>query len=218
MYRAAAGATTHVIDVTGYFLADGNGATYHTVVPGRVLDSRPTGGGVTNIGLKNKFANRVVRTFSVAGVTAVGGVSALVPSGASAVTGNLTVTNATSLGFVSVGPTTISTPTTSTINVAKGVNCANGVTVALGTGSLQGKLQAVWAGTSGSSADVIFDVTGYFTPDLTGLTYHPIAPIRLLDSSTSKGLPGVFATGTPQTFTVAGLGVASLPVPTSARS
>ena len=197
------GATTDVIfDVTGYFLANASGATYHTVAPGRVLDTRPTGGGNTNIGLSGKFANRVVRTFAVAGVNAIGWGSALVPSKATAVTGNLTVTNATSAGYVSLGPTMTTTPSTSTLNVAAGNNRANGVTVALKSGSLQ----AVWAGTTGSSADLIFDVTGYFTSDATGLSYHAILPVRLLDSSTNKGLSGAFANRTSRTLVVGGVG------------
>ncbi len=200
---STAGATTDVIfDVTGYFLANASGATYHTVAPGRVLDTRPTGGGNTNIGLSGKFANRVVRTFAVAGVVGLGWGTALVPARAAAVTGNLTVTNATSAGYVSLGPTMTSTPNTSTLNVAAGNNRANGVTVALKSGSLQ----AVWAGTTGSSADLIFDVTGYFTSDATGLSYHAIVPVRLLDSSTNTGLSGAFANRTPRTFSVGGTG------------
>ena len=199
---STAGATTQLIfDVTGYFLPSTTGATYHAVAPGRVLDTRPTTSAHANIGLKGKFANRVVRTFGVAGVKALGWGSALVPASATAVTGNLTVTAASSVGYVALGPTMTSTPSTSTINVAKGVNCANGVTVALSGG----KLQAVWAGTTGSSADVIFDVTGYFTASLTGLRYHPITPVRLLDSAKGKGLAGKFVSRTSRTLAVGGI-------------
>jgi hypothetical protein len=200
---STAGATVNVIfDVTGYFTPDTGGATYHPVTPGRVLDTRATGSGHVNIGLKGKFATKVVRTFSVAGVKGIGWASALVPSTATAVTGNLTITKATSAGYVSVGPTMASTPKTSTINVAKGVNIANGVTVALNAG----KLQAVWVGAAGSSTDMVFDVTGYFTADLTGLRYHPIVPLRYLDSSTGTGLTGPFATNTSRVLVVAGVG------------
>ena len=200
---ATVGATTQLIfDVTGYFTPNATGATYHAVTPGRILDTRPTNGGHTNIGLAGKFASKAVRTFNVSGVTGLGWGSALVPGGAIAVTGNVTVTNATSDGFVSVGPTMIAVPSTSTINIKAGKNSANGVTVALSGG----KLQAVWVGKAGSSTDVIFDVTGYFTADLTGLSYHPIFPARYLDSSTGRGLSGSFATGTPRTLTVGHLG------------
>ena len=207
VYRATTGATVHLIfDVTGYFTPDSAGATYHTVAPGRVLDSRPTTSAHKNIGLAGKFKNKTVRTFTVAGVKALGWSSALVPSTATAVTGNLTVTAATSDGYVAVGPTMVSVPKTSTLNVMKGQNRANGVTVALKAG----KLQAVWVGKTGSTADVIFDVTGYFTSGTSGLRFYPITPIRDLDSTTGKGLSGSFASGTARVLSVAG-------VPTDAK-
>jgi hypothetical protein len=143
----------------------------------------------------------VPRTFAVVGVKALGWSSALVPSSAIAVTGNLTVTRATSAGYVSVGPTIAALPKTSTLNVAAGANMANGVTVALSAD----KLQAVWDGAVGSSADVIFDVAGYFTAAQTGLTFHALAPDRLLDTSTNLGLTGPFATGSSRALTVGGV-------------
>ena len=191
-----------IFDVTGYFTPNTTGSTYHAVAPGRVLDSRRTGSGNYNIGLTGKFPNRVVRVFGVVGVRALGWSSALVPAGATAVTGNLTVTNATSEGYVALGPSMTTTPSTSTLNVVAGANRANAVTVALRAGTLS----AVWCGALRSTADVIFDVTGYFTADTTGLSYHPIAPTRLLDSSADRGLAGSFATGTARTLTVGGTG------------
>jgi hypothetical protein len=202
VYRSSTvGATTDLIfDVTGYFLAGTSGATYHSLAPGRVLDTRPTGSGVTHIGPLTKLPNRTVKTFPVAGVKALGWSSALVPSGATAVTGNLTVTGATSAGFVSVGPTMTSSPSTSSVNVAAGTTVANGVTVALSGG----KLQVVWCGTTGSSANVIFDVTGYFTAGAGGLSFYAVTPVRVLDSSKSLGLSGTFTSGTAQLFTIGG--------------
>ena len=203
-------ATTQLIfDVTGYFTPGTSGATYHVVAPGRVLDSRPTTSAHKNIGLAGTFKNKTVRTVTVAGVKALGWTSALVPANATAVTGNLTVTASTSDGYVAIGPTMVSVPATSTLNTMKGQNRANGVTVALSGG----KLQAVWVGKAGSTADVIFDVTGYFTPDATGLMYYPITPVRDLDSSTGNGLSGSFLTKTARTLTVGGLGG----VPTDAK-
>ena len=202
VYRSAAATLDLIFDVTGYFTPDETGATYSTVAPGRVLDTRKSGSGHTNIGLTGKFTTKTVRTFPVAGVKALGWASALVPAGATAVTGNLTVTNATSIGYVSVGPTIASVPKTSTLNVAAGANIANGVTVALNAG----KLQAVWDGTAGSSADVIFDVTGFFTTAQTGLKFYPIAPVRDLDTSTGVGFSFSFVSGEPESLTVAGFG------------
>ena len=199
---STAGATTQLIfDATGYFTPGTSGATYHTVAPGRVLDSRPTTTAHKNIGLAGKFKNKTVRTFTVAGVKALGWSSALVPAEATAVTGNLTVTGSTSDGYVAVGPVMEAVPATSTLNTKAGQNRANGVTVALKAG----KLQAVWVGKTGSSADVIFDVTGYFTAGAGGLRFYPITPIRDLDSTTGKGLSGSFTSGTARVLTVAGV-------------
>jgi hypothetical protein len=204
VYRSStAGATTDLIfDVTGYFIPGTAGATYQSLAPGRVLDTRPSAGGVTHIGPFTKLANRVVKTFPIAGVKALGWDSALVPADAVAVTGNLTITNATSVGYVALGPTMTTKPSTSTANVAKGANVANGVTVALSGG----KLSIVWCGTTGSSADVIFDVTGYFTAGSGGLRFYAVNPVRLIDSSVSFGLPGSFASNTARLFTVADTG------------
>jgi alpha-tubulin suppressor-like RCC1 family protein len=206
---STAGATVDLIfDVTGYFLPDSSGATYHALAPGRVLDTRA---GPGQIGRPGKFATGAVRTISVAGVKGLGWSSALVPSNATAVTANVTVTNATSNGYASLGPTMSSLPSTSTLNVVKGHNTANGVTVALKSG----RLQAVWVGTKGSSADVVLDITGYFTADSTGLKFYPVNPYRVLDSSTNSGLTGPFATGTAQTLAIGGTGGGG--VPTDAR-
>ncbi len=85
-----------------------------------------------------------------------------VPAGATAVTGNLTVTQQTSGGFLYIGPVAANNPTSSTLNFPLGDDRANAVTVALGTG---GTLSVTYAAsTLGPTAQVIFDVTGYFTP------------------------------------------------------
>ena len=201
VYRSStAGATTDLIfDVTGYFTPGAGGATYHNIVtPGRVLDSRPTYGNNVHIGPFGTLPNRSVRSFPIVGVTGLGWSSPQVPSGAVAVTGNVTVTNASSLGYVALGPTMSTFPSTSTVNVAAGTNVANGITVALSGGSLQ----IVWCGLVGSSADVIFDVTGYFTAGAGGLSFYPITPTRVMDSSKNLGITGPFASRTAQLFTI----------------
>ncbi|MGA3058669.1 MAG: hypothetical protein ABSE70_11700, partial [Candidatus Limnocylindrales bacterium] len=145
------GPTAHVIfDVTGYFTLDMTGATYHALTPSRILDSRDGTGG-----LSGAFSSHVARTFQVTGH---GGV----PSNAIAVTGNLTVTQQSSLGFLFVGPNAQNNPTSSTLNFPQGDDRANAVTVALaGSGTLSITYAAP---TLGPTAHVIFDVTGYFTP------------------------------------------------------
>ena len=76
-------------------------------------------------------------------------------------TGNLTVTEQTALGYLYIGPNAMNNPTSSTLNFPLGDDRANAVTVALsGTGTLSITYVAV----PGATAQVIFDVTGYFTP------------------------------------------------------
>jgi hypothetical protein len=59
------------------------------------------------------------------------------------------------------------------------------------------------------------DVTGYFTVDATGDTYHPLTtPVRLLDTRHANGLSGKFVAGVPRSFQVWGRGG----VPTTATA
>jgi hypothetical protein len=172
------------------------GTTYHAMTPTRVLDTR-TGAG----GLSGPFTNHAARTFTVSGV----------PSNATAVTGNLTVTGQTSGGYLYIGPVATSNPTSSTLNFPVGDDRANAVTVQLGAG---GTLSITFvAPSNGPTAQGIFDVTGYFTPDSTGATYHPMAPTRALDTrGGTGGLPGPFTNHAARTFTVGGVPAGAIAV------
>jgi preprotein translocase subunit SecG len=188
---ATSPSTAHVIfDVTGYFTPDMTGATYHALTPARILDTR------NGTGLSGVFGSHSARTFGVAGA---GGV----PANATAVTGNLTVTSQTSGGYLYIGPNATNNPTSSTLNFPLADDRANGVTVALGAGTLS----VTYVGsTSPATAHVIFDVTGYFTPDATGAKYVPLTPTRILDTRSGTGLSGVFGSHSARTFGVAGVG------------
>jgi hypothetical protein len=191
--------TTNVIfDVGGYFTADDGGATYHALEPARIVDTRHS------LGLAASLTSRVAQTFKVTGQ---GGV----PAGATAVTGNVTVTNQTSGGFVYVGPDAANAPTSSTLNFPVGDNRANGVTVTLGKG---GTLSVTYiASVLGTyTTDVIFDVSGYFTDDATGASFHALTPARILDTRHGVGAVGVFFNRSARTFAVAG----QWPVPADA--
>jgi len=127
-----------------------------------------------------------------------------VPADATAVTGNLTVTSQTSSGYLYVGPMPTNSPTSSTLNFPVGDDRANGVTVALGPG---GALSITYvAPTSGKTAHAIFDVTGYFTPDMSGSTFVPLTPSRILDTRSGNGLSGPFICHSARMFQVAGRG------------
>jgi PKD repeat protein len=144
VYKASAGATAHLLfDVTGYFVAGTSGASYFPLAPTRVLDTR------IGTGLSGVFHANTARNFQVTN----GG---SIPSDATAVTGNLTVTQQTKGGYIILAPA--AGTTTSTINFPAGDNRANGVTVAL---SGSGQLNAVYKA-SAATTHLLFDVTGYF--------------------------------------------------------
>jgi hypothetical protein len=144
--------TAHVIfDVTGYFVPGTSGAKYVALTPTRILDTRDGTGGLGT----TPFTSNVARTFVVAGIGCI-------PSNATAVTGNLTVTLQTTPGYLYIGPIPVNNPTSSNLNFPMRDDRANAVAVALGVG---GTLSVTYVGLMGSpTAHVIFDVTGYFVP------------------------------------------------------
>ena len=166
------------------------GATYHALNPTRLLDTRSANG------LSGAFASHAARGFQVTGR---GGV----PANAVAVTGNLTVTGQTAAGYLFVGPVATDNPTSSTLNFPSGDTRANGVTVALGAG---GTVSITYGSAIGRTTNVIFDVTGYFTPDATGSTYHALSPTRPLDTRSANGLSGASTSNVARTFQVTGRG------------
>jgi hypothetical protein len=188
-YMSSPGSTTDLVfDVTGYFLADTTGATFHPMSPARVLDTR------SGNGLSGRLLAGTPATFQVAGR---GGV----PSNATAVTGNVTVVNETNGWAIYLGPDSNANPTTSTINFSTGQVTGNGLTVALAAG---GSLSATFISSAGNTTDLVLDITGYFTPDATGAKYFPIAPARMLDSRAGNGWASKLPAGAPVTFQVAG--------------
>ena len=189
-YMASSGTTDLVLDVTGYFTPNTSGDTYHPLAPARVLDTRKS------IGLAGKLVAGTPRTFTLWGH---GGV----PTTAKAITGNVTVVNSTSSWAVYIGPAPVAKPATSSINFTAGQIAGNSLTVAL---SSKGTLSATFMGSGGATTDLVFDVTGYYTADASGLRYVPLAAATLLDTRTGAGLSGHFAANTPRTFTARGHG------------
>jgi hypothetical protein len=83
-----------------------------------------------------------------------------VPSTAAAITGNLTVVNARSAGWVALTEQPTASPgSTSTVNFPAADTRANGITAPL---SPTGTVALIHVGTSGATTDLILDVTGYF--------------------------------------------------------
>ena len=147
------------------------GTTFHPITPVRVLDTR------FGVGLSGPFAANNPRVFDVAGEPGI-------PADALAVTGNVTVTNQTAGGYLSVTPTAVANPLSSTINFPVGDNRANNVTVPL---SADGKLAAVYRAPSGRTTQLIFDVTGYFVAGSAEAEYKLIEPVRPWTAGSAPG-------------------------------
>ncbi len=140
---------THVIfDVVGWYGADGapGGAGYTTLAPARILDTRNgTGGFWSPVGPGATVA---------AGVTGVGGVPA---TGVSAVVLNVTVTQPSAGGYLTIFPSDAVRPTASNLNFTAAQTVPNLVVAKVGA---DGRV-AVFNQTG--STHVIFDVVGWYS-------------------------------------------------------
>lgn len=130
-----------------------------TISPKRVLDTR------TDIG-SSQGRRKAGSTTSV-------DLNGAVPDGVAAVVLNVTVTDATGPGFVTVGSGVGAPLTASNLNFVKGQVVANQVIAQATFGSGPSLYLGV------SAADLIVDVTGYYP---TGSAYRPLTPARVLDT------------------------------------
>ena len=149
------------------------GADYTPDGPTRILDTR-TGLGAA----KAKVANGGTVALQITGV-------ANVPSTATAVVLNVTVTDAASGGNLTAYPDGVSEPSTSNQNFPTGGTIPDLITVKLGT---DGKADLTVNGTSATSVDLVADIEGYYTPT-SAATYTPIQPGRILDTRTGLNAP-----------------------------
>jgi hypothetical protein len=167
--------------------------------PQRILDTRSAIGAATT----SPIAPKGDVTLTVAGH---GGVPT---TGATAVVMNVTVTNATGIGYITVYPADVSTmPIVSNLNLTQaGQTVANLVTVRL---SADGKVKIFTSG----GGHVLADVAGYYTTAATATSgrFVPIGPVRFFDSRGRNDFP--MKAG--ETATLAALG--ATPLPTSGIS
>ena len=153
-----------VADEIGYLPAD---SAYVPVGPARLYDSR-----IEGVRVRPPLPAGSVRGFSV---------SPSVPDDATAVVLNITATNVSSAGFVTVWPCGQVQPLASTLNVDVGQTRANLVISAIGDHRM------ICLYTKGS-AELIADVSGYFSA---GSSYRPLLPTRMLDTRIQTALGGV---------------------------
>ncbi len=184
-----AGPSTHAfVDVLGYFAPSGTLGYTATVPPTRILDTRQNSG------------PRVA-----AGATVTVTAPSSVPTSAKALAVNVTATNETGSGYLSLSPD--GSKTTSTLNYSSATR-ANSNIVTLNS-SRQFKIY-----NNGSATHVIVDLVGYLATSTTG-RFVPLTPVRIVDTRYGNG--GRFAPlGAAGTMTVTGSGIFDVPYPAAA--
>lgn len=193
------GTVQFIADLEGYFttsttVSSVTSSSYTPAAPTRALDTRSGGNGVS----KAKVAEQSAISLQVGGasITPVGGGTALaIPSGITGIAMNVTVTNVTGGGYLAVYPnetasgTTVTTPNVSNLNFSVGQTVANMVMVPVGK---DGKVDFFNGAISGST-DVIADIAGYYTAGTSGDVYHPLGPVRVIDTRKSENASGAIA-------------------------
>ena len=175
------GCTDVVVDLQGYFsVPAGTGmGEYVPLSPSRIADTRPGSG--------EPYAGDTLRSAQSLDiqVTGMGGIPA---SGVSAAVLNVTATDTTAAGFLSIYPQGQPNPGTSTLNWSPGLTVAARVLVRVGS---SGQITVY---NSTGSTDVVVDVDGYFTTGTTSAAgaslFYPLSPTRVLDTRAVGGTLG----------------------------
>jgi hypothetical protein len=149
--------TDVLVDVTGSYTAAPSALGFHPLAPTRIYDSRVSGG-----------AWQIGETRVIA-----------VPTGASAVAMNLTVTEPDTAGFVTVYPCQATLPVVSNINFVPGQVVANLVQTGVSGGQV--------CVHSSTRAHIVLDLQGTYDAAGDGLHYEAVAPTRLVDTRIGVG-------------------------------
>jgi hypothetical protein len=176
------GSADVVVDLEGYFAAPtGSAGGEVALTPARITDTR-AGSGLANAG--KKLSTNGTLTIQVTGA---GGVPATGVSGAIL---NVTVTNTTASGALTVWPMGAAQPLASNLNWVAGQTIPNRVFIPVGT---SGQVSVFnFAG----STDVVIDVSGYFTDaTATGKLFTAVSPVRMLDTRLSAQTLGPAGAG-----------------------
>ncbi|MFE5540316.1 hypothetical protein [Streptomyces sp. NPDC056492] len=155
-----------IADVTGYF-ARSAASGYTSVKPSRLVDTRAGLGAAAG-----QVAGRT--TFGVQ----VAGQGGLPAAGVTAVALNITATGPKGSGHLTAFPSGQQAPSTSSVNFTAGQTVANAVIVPVGPDGKINIRNGAW-----DPADVIVDVTGYYSADGKA-AYLPMEPERRFDSRT----------------------------------
>ena len=171
--------------------AAANGPIFTPISPVRALDTRAPGDTGPKVG---------------PGSTITLDLSAVVPTGATAVSVNVTAVDPTIATFLTVWPSGAPKPDTSNVNVVAKQVRPNAVIVGLGAG------RSISIFNNAGSVHVVVDVMGYMTAGFTGIT-----PVRLLDTRGPNDSGPPLGAGATTSLTVAGAaGAAGVPSSASA--
>ena len=151
----------------------GQSSTFHATGPTRVLDTRDGTGMVT----KNVVPANGTLPLLVEGVAGVP------TSGVNAVVLNITVTSPKASGFLTAYPEGSAVPGSSNLNWSAGQTIANQVIVPVGA---DGEVDLF--NRSAGTAQLVADISGYYTSDTTGKAFTAAGPSRLLDTRAAVGV------------------------------
>jgi len=200
---------TYTITISGTSMVNGQpftatdtftttGSDYTPYGPTRILDTRK--------GLGAQKAK--VPAISDIRLTVAGNGS--IPADVTAVALNVTVTDTVGNGYISVFPSN-GNGAVSNLNYLAGQTVTNSVIVPVG---VDGDIALLNMGKAGGSADLIADVSGYFTRSASS-SYSAVTPARILDTRHGTGAPT--ATVAPNHGLSVGIvGVDSIPAGTTA--
>jgi hypothetical protein len=153
-------ATDVVVDVVGWFYAG-----FNPVTPARLMDTRHGLGGMV-LG-PHERRDLVVQHQAGLPDSVIGAVAL-----------NVTVTEPTQAGFLTVWPSGVAQPLASNLNFVAGKTTPNAVVVGVGSG---GRISLY---NSDGNSQVIVDVAGWFAPG-----FGAVTPVRVMD--TREGLGGL---------------------------
>ncbi|MBC7374275.1 MAG: hypothetical protein H7323_09825, partial [Frankiales bacterium] len=172
--RNQSGQVHLIVDLSGYTTSPGastTGSTYVPRTPVRLLDTRDTA--AVGPGQQRLLDVRTTRAGGSSGV----------PDTATAVVLNVTATAPTGTTDVRVYPTRTGSapPVVSNLNTTRGRTVPNLVVVAVG------ELSSVSLRNQAGSVHLIADLAGWYVPGDSGAAFHPVDPVRLVDTRSAGG-------------------------------
>jgi hypothetical protein len=164
-----------LFDVVGFYATDDGvrGGRFHATEPARLVDSRDGTGAPGPIG---PGATLAVRTAPVGDV----------PGGAIAIALNVTVTQPTATGYLTVAPADTAVPNASSLNFVAGQTVSNLVVVRLPATGVVQLFNEV------GTTHVVIDVVGFYDLDYSTARGRLMTgtPVRLFDSRVRSPYPG----------------------------